>query len=193
MKQYSIAFMPPASQIAYVKSKKDALFTTIGWYHSRNSQAHITVLEFEIPEHKEHKLYEVVAYLKRFCAGIHPFDVRFNWLDTLGKALCVLPSLQSEAFLSAVMKACVAKFPFICFKSNKPRITIGKQLQPNETGLGRERFAAEKPDVRFIADGLYLRRLNERRKRYDVIAKFDFMGEVSTMPKIVVQPTLFDY
>jgi 2'-5' RNA ligase len=192
MKQYSIAFMPPANQIAYVKSKKDALCATIGWYHSRNSLAHITVLEFEIPQHKEHKLCEVVAYLRQFCSGIHPFDVRFNCLNTLGKAFCLLPSMNSEAFLSAVMKACVAKFPFMCFKSSKPHITIGRKLDPNQLGLGRERFAAEKPDIRFMADGLYLRMLNERRGQYEVIAKFDFLGEVSTMPKIVVQPTLFD-
>lgn len=189
MRRYSIAFMPPANQIAYVKSKKDTLFSTIGWYHSRNAKAHITVLEFEATERQ---LKAAVAYLEQFSKGIHPFRVKFDCVDTFGSALCFLPSIQSKRFLSAVMKAFIECFPLPCGFSNSPHITIGRRLAKNQLGIGRSRFAEEKPELAFEADGLFLRRLNERRGQYDVIRKFEFLGEEVAMLPIVVQQTLFD-
>lgn len=189
MRRYSIVFMPPTSQIAYVKSKKDTLFSTIGWYHSRNSKAHITVLEFEATERQ---FKATIAYLARFCRGIHPFQVKFDCVDALGSALCFLPSIQSKRILTAVMKAFVEDFPFACHTSNSPHITIGRRLAKDQLGLGWMRFSSEKPDLAFEADGLYLRRFIESREQYDVIGKFGFRGEQSALRPIVVQQTLFD-
>jgi 2'-5' RNA ligase len=189
MKRYSIVFMPPTGQVAYVKSKKDALFSTIGGYNSRNAKAHITVLEFEA---SERRLKEAITYLEQFCRSVKPFHVRFNGLEVLGSALCLLPSMQSKAFLSAVMQSFAGHFPLHCFTADNPHITIGRRLAKAQLGLGRQRFASEKPDIAFEADGLYLRRFNESRGQYDVIGKFAFLGERTALPKIVVQPTLFD-
>jgi 2'-5' RNA ligase len=189
MRRYSIVFMPPASEIAYVKSKKDALFSTIGWYHSRNSKAHVTVLEFEATDQT---LKKIVAYIENFCRAIKPFDVQFNSMGVLGTALCLMPSMRSKAILAAVMKKFIKDFPVPCASSSYPHITIGRRLAKVQLGLGRQRFASEKPDLAFAADGFYLRRFNEGRGQYDVIGKFEFRGEDEAMQPIVVQSTLFD-
>lgn len=192
MKQYSIAFMLPADGIAYVRSRKDSLNATTAWYHNRNAVAHITVMQFEIASSREYRLHELVAYLKEFCSGIKPFELRFNCQDKVGKGLRLLPSLNSEAFLKAVVTACADRFPFMSFKTVKPHIIIGKRLETDDAQGSRERMVAERPDIRFEADGFYLRKYSDRNKRQEVLATFGFKGAASVLPKVVAQPALFD-
>jgi len=44
---YSIAIYPSADVMDIVKGFKCLLAKTLGWFHSRNSSAHITIIEFE--------------------------------------------------------------------------------------------------------------------------------------------------
>jgi hypothetical protein len=184
--------MLPATGIAYVRTRKGSLNAGTGWHHHRNAVAHITVLEFEMAGNKEYRMSELVSYLEDFCSGIRPFDLRFTCQDKMGRGLHLLPSLNSEAFLSAVVMACARRFPFMSFKTVKPHIIISRRLETDDAHGSRERMIMEQQDIRFEADGFYLRHLNERSKRQEVIAKFAFRGRQTALPAVVAQPALFD-
>lgn len=47
---YSLAFMPNAAIIEKVKLMKLDLANKIGWFHSKNALAHITITEFTIDD-----------------------------------------------------------------------------------------------------------------------------------------------
>ncbi|MBB6240306.1 hypothetical protein HDC90_004977 [Pedobacter sp. AK013] len=62
--RYSIVIYPHSEAINDVKVLKDKLWSKIGWYNSKNSEAHITINEFSADQ------YELDFYsrkLEKFC------------------------------------------------------------------------------------------------------------------------------
>ena len=77
--RYSIVISPSENNIADVKAMKEALAREIGWYHSKNSLAHITINEFMA---SDSEIELIKKQLSRICEGLKPVAVCLNSLDT---------------------------------------------------------------------------------------------------------------
>ena len=175
MKRYSIVIQPSNSVIEEVKQMKDLLATKIGWYNSKNSIAHITINEFERQEIEleqiKSKLGEITAYLK-------PQEVQFTGFDVFPNgAFFLKPNEVSRLCLKEIMNLVHQKFSFSTnIKSSEPHISIGRRIQPKNIEIAKSVFSKD-PNISFICDTIALRCFNEKRKQFDVIATFSFLGE----------------
>lgn len=77
--KYSVVFAPPQDGIDYVDRLKSELYSKINWYNSRNSKAHVTVIEFTADEDE---LEEVKSALKRIASHENPVHLRFDGVDS---------------------------------------------------------------------------------------------------------------
>lgn len=76
---FSIVLHPAPEIIDKVKTMKNELASSIGWYNSRNSLAHITVNEFEA---HPSDLSRILSNIDSICNTIKPTEAYFNSLDT---------------------------------------------------------------------------------------------------------------
>lgn len=175
--KYSTIILPSDKVINEVKSMKDLLATKIGWYPSKNAQAHITINEFDAPESelftiKQH-LYKITKYLKTR-------DVFFDKLDSFPNgAFFLAPDDNSKIYLKTIMQEINKSFQYkTSIKSTKPHISIGRKLSADNITLGYNLFTT--PKTSFLCDRLALRVLNTNRKQFDIIEEFVFKGETRT-------------
>ncbi|MDQ0966455.1 hypothetical protein QFZ20_001858 [Flavobacterium sp. W4I14] len=76
--RYSIVVYPQRKSINEVSVLKNTLAEKIGWYSSRNSEAHVTIIEFSAD------YYELVFYKKcieKICSSQRPQEVTFDDLS----------------------------------------------------------------------------------------------------------------
>ena len=96
--KYSIVIAPPQDGIDYVGQLKNELNTKIGWYNSRNSKAHLTIIEFTADEDE---LEEVKYALKRIASHENPVHLRFDGVDSYPNgAVFLKPDEETRAPLT---------------------------------------------------------------------------------------------
>ena len=177
MAKYSVVFHPSDTVIEEVKQMKELLASTIGWYNSKNSLAHITLNEFERDESElksiTTKLTEITTYLK-------PQTVTFDRFSTFPNgAFFMAPDEHSSIYLKKLMTGFHQKFPYpIQFKSSEPHLTIGRRIAPEQLAIAKKLFA-EAPKLSFQCNTIALRVFNEARKQFDICATFPLLGEAS--------------
>ena len=100
--RYSIAIHPTPELIANIKMMKEKLAEEIGWFHSKNAIAHITICEFEATESD---LIRIKKQIERICNSIFPVSVRLNSFGTFQNgAFFINPDTDSKAALQPIMK-----------------------------------------------------------------------------------------
>lgn len=173
--QYSITLTTPLEIVDRVRQIKLLLKRGIGWYPSVNSMAHITAATFTATSWE---LAAVSQFIRAFCAKRVAPTVLFDHFNTYSNgAFFLAPDERSHGILTPILKDFNQKMPIDAIASLDPHMTIGRQLDTHALIYTRTLLKAV-PALTFRIDGLTLRRLNEARGQYDIIAQFPF-GEMA--------------
>lgn len=175
--RYSIAIHPSPELIAKIKIMKEQLATEIGWFHSKNAIAHITICEFEA---NESDLERIKKQLERICNTISPVSVRLNDFGTFPNgAFFISPDSESISTLQPIMKSfhnvLVVK---TTHHSNSPHLSIARKLSSENLIVASKVFHTIEES--FLCDAIVLRKLNLEIKQFQVIDTFEFKGITST-------------
>lgn len=171
--RYSIAIHPTAELIAKIKDMKELLAAQVGWFHSKNAIAHITICEFEAGE-KE--LVTVKKQLERICNTITPVEVRLNGFGSFPNgAFFIAPDEASKKALQPIMRqfhdALVVK---TFHHSDVPHFSIARRLSPENLKKAEELFPTLEES--FLCNGIVLRMLDMQLKQFRVVDSFEFKG-----------------
>jgi 2'-5' RNA ligase len=182
--RYSIAIHPSLELIASIKSMKEQLATEVGWFHSKNAIAHITICEFESDKSD---LARIKKQLERICDTISPVSVRLNGFGTFPNgAFFIAPDSESKAALQPIMRlfhnALVVK---TLHHSDVPHISIARKLSPENLIKASQLFTTIEES--FFCDGIVLRMLDLELKQFRVIDGFEFKGQLP----LEIQGSLF--
>lgn len=172
--KYSVVFAPPQDGIDYVDRLKSELYSKINWYNSRNSKAHVTVIEFTADEDE---LEEVKYALKRIASHENPVHLRFDGVDSYPNgAFFLKPDEQTRAPLTQLMARIQKKLSLKnSYKSKDPHISIGRKLSEENVQIALQMFADAK--LEFTCENLVLRKFNPGKKQYDKHSDdFRFLG-----------------
>lgn len=189
-KQYSVAIHPSPEIIAKIKSMKDQLSEEVGWFHSKNSVAHITICEFKATD-KE--LDAVKTQLAKLCATLAPITVH---LDGFGNfynpknnkyAFFIAPDEQSKTALKPIMKRFHNTLPVKTFHhSDVAHLSIGRGLTIEKLKKAEKMFTNINDS--FLCDSIVLRKFDENVKQFFVTDTFKFNS--NPQPEFI-QGTLF--
>lgn len=172
MPKYSVVIVPSEDIVSLVADIKQELSEKIGWFHSKNSQAHITLLEIVTTEEEAKKITHTI---KNLCDGLKPVRVTFNRFGTFPNgAFFVAPTEDSKIELKSVMKEVhnATKLLKNAYRSHEPHITIGRQLAEENLKTAAETFTTIR--FSFTCNSISLRVYNESVKQYEVIEKYFF-------------------
>ena len=182
---YSVVISPPEAIIASVKSMKEQLSQEIGWFHSKNSMAHITINEFMATDTE---IETIKKQLTGICDSLKPINVNFNAYDTYPNgAFFMAPNEDSKNGLKAIMKQIHQSLRVkTLFKSNEPHMSIARKLKPEAISAAHRLFTAI--DLNFLCDSVVLRRFNPNIKQFEITDRFEFNDNPSAT---YVQGSLF--
>jgi 2'-5' RNA ligase len=184
--KYSIVIAPPQAGIDYGAQLKDELNSKIGWYNSRNSKAHVTIIEFTADEDE---LVKIIAHLKEVASYEQPIDLSFDGVSSYPNgAVFLKPDEATKLLLTDLMINIQKKLNIKnSYKSKDPHISIGRKLSDENVEIALQLFANAKLD--FYCTHLILRKFNPDRKQYDYFSEdFRFLG---VEPKPEAQQSLF--
>lgn len=181
--RYSIAIHPTQELIANIKIMKEKLATEVGWFHSKNAVAHITICEFEA-DNKD--LERVKTQLERICNTINPVAVQLNSFGSFPNgAFFIAPDSESRIALQPIMKQFHNALVVKSFHhSDEPHLSIARKLSSENLNKATQLFTSI--DENFLCDGIVLRVLDIELKQFRVVDTFQFKGN----PK-EVQGSLF--
>lgn len=158
--------------------KKRALKKAIGgFYNSVNSEAHITLFEFYAYDEQNPALLKELA---RAIGMLAPFDVEFqgfNHFATTGAFYIQLSSESSRSIIERCIRFRQTLSPEILSIHTEgwtdmfdtPHMTIGRRLQPHSIETAYLLF--KNFDAKFWCDSIAIRKFNDDRKQFDVIAE----------------------
>lgn len=189
-KRYSVAIHPSPELIAQIKGMKEQLAEEVGWFHSKNSVAHITICEFMATDEE---LDTVKKQLAKLCATLTPLTVHLDGFGNFynpknGKyAFFIAPDEDSKAALRPIMKRFHNALPVKTFHhSDVAHLSIGRGLTPEKLKKAEKMFTDF--NASFLCDGIVLRMLDMSIQQFRVIDTFEFKGNPPPEP---IQGTLF--
>ena len=184
--KYSIVIMPDKNGIEYVDKLKDDLNARIGWYNSRSSKAHITIIEFTSDKDE---LDEIITLLKEVASYENPFRLSFDGVSNYSNGAVFLKPDQATRVPLTELMIRIQKNTNIknSYKSKDPHISIGRKLSAENVQIALKMFTEVKLD--FKCGNLVLRKFDPVRKQYGIYSEdFKFFGE---LPKPDAQQSLF--
>ncbi|MBT2561728.1 hypothetical protein J7E50_12875 [Pedobacter sp. ISL-68] len=171
---YSIVVYPQNETIDEVKVLKDILWSKIGWYNSRNSKAHITIIMFLADQ------YELGFYKKcieRICRLQRAQEVTFDYLSLskFSHAVVLLPNDSSKPYLNDLLKnfrkGIKTKHTV---KGDNAHISIGRKLSSAQIDQAEHLYG--NINMAFNCDTIAIRKLDEVKKQFVVIDEFKLLG-----------------
>ena len=152
--RYSLMISLPDDIIELVRQMKLDLVEEIGWFHSKNSLAHITINEFKA---KARVLVSIVEKITTICEHIQPITVRFNEFGSFPNgAFYIAPDLTSTENLMQIFKTIHHSFTFeTVFTNHEPHISVTRRLKPRKLAKAFQFFDAG-IELNFIYDSLSL-------------------------------------
>ncbi|WP_413998021.1 2'-5' RNA ligase family protein [Flavobacterium sp. W1B] len=183
--RYSIVISPPDTIIVLVKLMKEQLAEEIGWFHSKNSLAHITINEFMTTEIE---IESIKKQLTAICDTLEPATVHLNSFDTYPNgAFFIAPDENSKNELKKIIKQIHQLLRVkTLFKNNEPHLSIGRQLKPDEISAAYRLFT--EVDINFLCNSVSLRCFDPNKKQFKITDTFEFKNNPSPT---FVQGTLF--
>lgn len=170
-KTYSVVFYSK-TLVEPVKKLKDFLRSKIKWYHSCNSEAHITICEFTIDESQ---LPSIKQKISKISDTFMPFEVYLNHLGSFPNsgAFFIGVTEDSEKNLIPIMKKIHETLKFLKLKkSDNPHMSIARQLSPENLKIASELFTTI--DLDFLCKEIVLREFDPVVKQFFVIDAFKF-------------------
>lgn len=181
--RYIIAIRPRADIISEVKEMKLALKKAIGgFYNSVNSEAHITLFEFYAFDEHYPALLEECA---RAARTLEPFELEFQGFHHFVKSGAFYVHLTGQSSYSIIERCIQFRQTFSpeilsihtegwTDMFDTPHMTIGRRLQPHWIDIAYSLF--KEFNARFWCDSLAIRKFNDDRKQFDVIAELPMIG-----------------
>ncbi|WNM17761.1 2'-5' RNA ligase family protein [Flavobacterium capsici] len=176
-RKVSIAIIPSEKIITLVDLIKTILFDKIGWYHSRNSKAHITISEFEADEKEIHI---ISSRIKETANETTAINVKFENIKSFENgALFIGPNEDSRNELKAIMKKFYKTTNSVSkvYKSYEPHISIGRRIEEGKLKIAFEIIKSIK--FMFHCDTVAIRVFNEDLKQYEIKERFPLNGNPS--------------
>ena len=170
----SVIIHPSDQAVEAVRLMKESLASKIGWYHSKNSLAHITINEFEVPESELGNIKRKLAAISRY---LKAQDVVFNDFGAFPNgAFFLSPDAVSKLYLKKTMQNVHQAFPYkTILKSSEPHISIGRKLSLEHIEIGKSLLG--NPRLSFTCDRLALRLFNTERKQFGIVEEYLFGNE----------------
>lgn len=180
--RYSIVIHPEDSIIKLFKFYKDTLFRKVGRFGSRNSIAHITILELEATENELPSIIEKLIKIGQKESSFNEVFDRVIYSNTI----FVSPNLQGKESFTKLFKNIRQIFNGENDKSSA-HLTIGRKLSPEQIENSQDLFSDVHFD--FHCCQIALRKFNENIKQYEIIEIIPLSGK---HPKEeIVQLSLF--
>lgn len=170
---YSIVIHPHENIIELFKSYKATLFNTIGDFGSRNSLAHITILEFVA---SEQGVKFIIEKLTKITQKETSFDSVFDTVicSDISKSIFVLPNKNGNEYFKKLLKNVRQKFNGNK-NTSKAHLTIGRKLSHEQIEKSKNLFQNTTFD--FHCNQLALRKLNLEIKQFEIMHIFPFNGK----------------
>lgn len=172
---YSIAICPPREIVEAVREMKIHLANEAGKYSSWASDAHIT---FNVFEGDEKTLKIWTDYVKLFCQAKIPTEVYFSETGIFenAQAYYLAPDDASKKYLKELMSKFHRHAPIQLESiSKEPHITIGRRLKDDQLEVAKRLFNKRRISLRFVCDGISLRKFDPDKKQYFVAEQFPFV------------------
>jgi hypothetical protein len=172
---YSLVVRPPSEGLDYVNTLKKQLFNRIGWYHSCNAEAHMSILAFQATEVE---LINVIRQLRETVSYEREISLAFEGVGNYSNgAVFLKPSETCKSSLVALMKRIHGCLPIkLTERSSDPHISIGRQLNAEQVRTALEMF--EDAALCFQCSNLVLRKFNDEVRQYDVYEDgFNFLDK----------------
>ncbi|WP_293788290.1 2'-5' RNA ligase family protein [uncultured Pedobacter sp.] len=169
---YSIVVYPHSEAINDVKVLKDTLWSKIGWYASRNSEAHITVIEFSADQYE---LDFYVRHLEKFCYSQKQQEVIFDQLSLskFSHAIVLLPNNSSKPYLNDLLVRLRKQLKTSdTINGSGAHISIGRKLTSDQ--IDRAENLYDYVNVKFTCDTIAIRRFCEINRQFEIIKTFKF-------------------
>ncbi|MEN9909618.1 MAG: hypothetical protein RLZZ540_2767 [Bacteroidota bacterium] len=170
--RYSLVISPSEEIIALVKTMKEELARETGWFHSKNSLAHITINEFIA---SENEIEIIKKQLDTIVESLKPVPVHLNAFDNYPNgAFFIAPDAVSKIDLKEIMKHVNQSFRAkTLLKNNEPHLSIARKLSPEHIALSYRLFS-EPIDLNFECKNIALRLFNPEIKQFEIVAYFEF-------------------
>ncbi|ARS39330.1 hypothetical protein CA265_06555 [Sphingobacteriaceae bacterium GW460-11-11-14-LB5] len=172
--RYSIVVHPHQEAINDVKVLKDILWFKIGWYNSRNSEAHITIMMFWADQ------YELECCKKRIekiCRSQRPKEVIFDSLSVskFSHAVVLLPNDSSKPYLNDLLKIFRKglKTNYAVNGANA-HISIGRELSSAQIDQAAHLYG--NINLEFNCDTIAIRKFDKVKQQFVVINEFKLLG-----------------
>ncbi|RBQ11573.1 2'-5' RNA ligase family protein [Pedobacter miscanthi] len=171
---YSIVVYPQKEVINDVKILKDVLAAKIVKYASRNSEAHITIIEFWADQ------YELEFYKKRIekiCRSQRPQEVTFDSLSLskFSHAIVLLPDDSSKYYLNDLLKNFRNGLKTNhTVNGTSAHISIGRELSLAQIDKAQNLY--DNINLEFNCDTIAIREFNKSKGQFDVISMFKLLG-----------------
>ncbi len=178
-KHYSLVFQPCSRSMALVRHLKDALAGIIGWYNSKNSEAHITILEFNATDAE---LTLIKRKLKQLADSERPDFVYLDKYDAFPQngAFFIAPTAYSKDYLRDITKRFANSLNVKNSASTNPHMSIARKLNQEKLAIALERF--ESISINFFCDRVVLRIFDEGSSQYRFADEFKFRSEPRNQP-----------
>lgn len=175
--KYSLCFQPDEVLIEQVKIMKLDLAEVIGWYHSKNSLAHLTIAEFQASEKDIARMHQQIT---RCCTGFAPVETHLTSFGTYpnGTFFLEVDSVakpQLKAYAQKLFQTLQLKNAYKC---TDPHLSIGRKLE--EAKIQQAYAAFKQPNLSFCCNQIVLRRLNMERRQFDIIQYYPFLSQPTT-------------
>lgn len=173
--KYSIVIHPSLEVRTILKKLKDILADKVGWYSSRNSEGHITIIEFEA---FDSELKAAIDYVKSFCYSEKHFNVSFNKIVSSYSSKCVvvLPDKASGKGLNGLLQRFRKGFKGVnIIFGSSAHMSIGRKLKYEQIDLVENIFP--EIDLNFKCDKIAVRKFSG--EQYKVIYEFEFLNKPS--------------
>ncbi len=176
---YSVVVYPAAQQMARVEKMNDELAGKIGWYHSRNSRAHVTICEFLA---SPAELAIIAEYIKQFCLSVPKQDVYFPRIYSFHSTCFAAPDDVSKSYFRILLRNFKRSFPlhrkiFGVKFSSGAHISIGRLLDAAQIETAARLFDDRNPDIRFTAEGFVVRKFDAATRQFSDFAGFRFKAD----------------
>ncbi|SUJ29326.1 Uncharacterised protein [Sphingobacterium spiritivorum] len=179
-KHYSLVFLPCSRSMSLVRHLKEALANIIGWYNSKNSDAHITILEFNATDAE---LEFIKRKIRQLADTERPDYVYLDKYEAFPQngAFFIAPTDYSKNYLKNIMNRFVGSLNAKNIrKSNDPHMSIARKLNADKLAIALERF--ESISLNFFCDRVVLRIYDKGSSQYQFADEFKFGSKMPASP-----------
>ena len=177
MEKYSLAIRPSDEIVFKVKQVKSLLREeSRTFFRSQNSEAHISIFEYEVGERQGRIIANTFS---RLVPSLRPFVINYKGFNHFQNGDYYTFYIQLNALASNIIREYASIIKKECRFSLKnrcsiPHMSVGRHLNQNQLNIAYGLFKSfEQTD---FCNSFVLRIFNPLRKQYDIIANMPLLG-----------------